>query len=197
MEIKVIYGDARGRAQIRRGLIKWKNAARRRLCRNNGPAIPQALAPPQPRNPSARCLPGFITAPFITACLDNAVVVPIVRPMGMPSWPISPYRTLPRGESNTSVRLWTFPHARTGMVPWNVKRKEDSSRVPSQSGFARRELLSGTISLLSPRRIEVSLAADGNRESWDTGWERPVKWRKNGESARRQNYGRLIASSRN
>ena len=121
--------------------------------------------PLQPRNPSARCLPGFITAPFITACLDNAVVVPIVRPTGMPSWPISPYRTLPRGESNTSVRLWTFPHVRAGKILWNVKRKESElSFFLPRAGFARRELLSGTISLLSPRRIEVSPRLCGSRE---------------------------------
>lgn len=155
--------------------------------------LPHSL---QPRNPSARCLPGFITAPFITACLDNAVVVPIVQPTGMPSWPISLYRTLPRGESNTSVRLWTFPHARARMVPWNVQRKE-GSRVPSQSGFARRELLSETISLLSPRRIEVSPRSCWIERVFKIRDKRRVKWRKNGESARRLNYGHLIASSRN
>lgn len=35
--------------------------------------------PSSQRNPSASCLAGFITAPFITACLNNAVVVPIVN----------------------------------------------------------------------------------------------------------------------
>jgi len=59
MEIKVIYGGARGRAQIRRGLIKWKNAARRRLCRNNGPAIPQAPAPPSTPKPISSVLARF------------------------------------------------------------------------------------------------------------------------------------------
>jgi len=36
----------------------------------------------------------------------------------------------------------------------------------------------------------------GSRESEIRG-EKRVKWRKNGESARLQNYGRLITSSRN
>lgn len=58
MEIKVIYGNAR---EISRGLIKWKNAARRRLCRNNGTGHPSSSPNrPQPRrNPSARVLARF------------------------------------------------------------------------------------------------------------------------------------------
>ena len=46
--------------------------------------------PSSQRNPSASCLAGFITAPFITACLDNAVVVPIVNGTETSSWPTSP-----------------------------------------------------------------------------------------------------------
>lgn len=55
--------------------------------------------PSSQRNPSASCLAGFITAPFITACLNNAVVVPIVN--HVLTYIPSAHRTLPRdgGES--------------------------------------------------------------------------------------------------
>lgn len=50
--------------------------------------------PSSQRNPSASCLAGFITAPFITACLNNAVVVPIVN--HVLTYIPSAHRTLPR-----------------------------------------------------------------------------------------------------
>lgn len=89
------------------GLIKWKNAAGWRFEREGGVeggegtvlAKQRDSHPSSQRNPSASCLAGFITAPFITACLNNAVVVPIVN--HVLTYIPSAHRTLPRdgGES--------------------------------------------------------------------------------------------------
>lgn len=134
-----------------------------------GPAIPQALpaAPIPAESHQLGCSPGFITAPFITACLDNAVVVPIVQPTGMSSWPISSYRTFPRGESNasaTTVNLSAL--SRRGI---SNERKEERKKgstsplnVPSQNNFAR---LSGTISPIITEKDRT--LARASREKWD------------------------------
>lgn len=169
------------------GLIKWKNAASRRLCRNNGWTIPQVptlppIPPSTPWSPSAWCLPGFITAPFITACLDNAVVVPIVPSTGMPSWPISPCRTFPRGESNMSDTTANLSSRgrENGVVECQARKKKKSSpRILCRDGFARRaSVYRGTISLLSPRRSRVCPSrpsvADRERVKWVG-----TRWRKN------------------
>lgn len=134
-----------------------------------GPAIPQALptAPIPAETHQPGCLPGFITAPFITACLDNAVVVPIVQPTGMPSWPISSYRTFPRGESNasaTTVNLSALSRRGISNERKEERRKDSSSslNVPSQNSFAR---LSGTISPIITEKDRT--LARASREKWD------------------------------
>lgn len=103
-----------------------------------GPAIPQALPPPHPRrNPSARgCLPGFITVPFITACLDNAVVVPIVRPTGMPRRDPYPLTEHSHGENQTRrLRLWTFPRSRDVEYQTRGRKKGEERQLLSQCSF--------------------------------------------------------------
>lgn len=127
-----------------------------------GPAIPQALPPPHPRrNPSARgCLPGFITVPFITACLDNAVVVPIVRPTGMPRRDPYPLTEHSHGENQTRrLRLWTFPRSRD--VEYQTRGRKKGRKAAPLSMFLPRAALRvyrEQSRLLSPRNIELSLA---------------------------------------
>lgn len=147
-------------------------------------ALPAVPSPPKPIS-SPACLPGFITTPFITACLDNAVVVPIVQPTGIPSWPISSYRTFPRGESNastTTVNLSAL--SRRGISNGRKKGSSSFLDVPSQSSFC-----ASIGNNLTYYRREKS-----NTRSRESG---KVRWgERREESARRQNYGRLIASSR-
>lgn len=164
MEIKVIYGDAR---EISRGLIKWKNAARRRLCRNNGTGHPSSSpSRPQPRRkPSARVLARFYHGavyhrlPRQCRCCSHctahgdAVLTHILLPntptgrIKRVAYDCEPFRTL---------------------ATWNIKRKEGRKaasfplNVPSQNSFAR---LSGTISPIITEKDRT--LARASREKWD------------------------------
>lgn len=133
-----------------------------------GSAIPQALpaVPSPPKAISPACLPGFITTPFITACLDNAVVVPIVQPTGMPSWPISSYRTFPRGESNASATTEPF----RALATWNIKRKEGRKKGSSSlfRCFFPEQLCARLSGIISPIITEKNRTlARASREKWD------------------------------
>jgi len=194
MEIKVIYGNARGRVQIRRGLIKWKNAARRRLCRNNGPTIPQAPASPSTPKPISSVLAWFYHGavyhrlPRQCRCCSHctahgdAVVTYILLP-NTPTRRIKHVGTTmnlsAHSRGNGTVERQT--EGRQFFLPRAALRVANSYR--EQSRYYRQE---GSKSHL----------AAGSRQPEIRG-EKRVKWRKNGESARLQNYGRLITSSRN
>lgn len=155
---------------------------------------PSSSRPPHPRNPSARCLPGFITAPFITACLDNAVVVPIVPARGDAVVTHIPSPNNSHGENQTCRYTSGILFRARKRNRGNVKRKEGARAV---SPFPERP----RAPIAYPRSRYYLAGRDRSPARWRDR-ERRDEVREDatettGKVSRRQNYGRLIASSRN